>query len=56
MNDMWHNQNLWDKYSDRIPSKYRTDIKRIPHSIFISTAVRLGLIGLGLFFSILAVF
>ena len=55
MNDMWHDQNLWDKYIARIPSKYRTHIW-IPHNIFISIAVRLGLVGLGLFFYIIFMF
>jgi putative inorganic carbon (HCO3(-)) transporter len=60
MDDMWHDQKLWDKYSDRIPSKYRLSIAEhgfnTPHSIFISTTVRLGLVGLGLFFYILFIF
>jgi len=55
MDDMWHDQKLWDKYSARIPSKYKVPTKA-PHSIFISTIVRLGLVGLGLFFYILFIF
>lgn len=55
MNDMWHDQKLWDKYSDRIPSEYRVPTKA-PHGILISTTVRLGLVGLGLFFYILFIF
>ena len=55
MGDMWHDQNLWDKYSARISSKFRTNIMH-PHNIFISITVRLGLVGLGLFFYILFVF
>jgi len=55
MNDMWHDQNLWDKYKARIPSKYRTHIWA-PHNTFISITVRLGLVGLGLFFYIVFMF
>lgn len=55
MDDMWHDQNLWDKYSARIPSKFRTSIAH-PHNILISITVRLGLVGLGLFFYIIFVF
>ena len=55
MNDMWHDQNLWDKYKDRIPSKYRTHIW-IHHNILISITVRLGIVGLGLYLYIIFVF
>ena len=55
MNDMWHDQNLWDKYKARIPSKYRTRIWA-PHNILVSIAVRLGFVGLGLFFYIIVMF
>jgi O-antigen ligase len=27
MDDMWHDQSLWDNYSARIPSKFRTATK-----------------------------
>ena len=56
MDDMWHDQNLWDKYSARIPSKLRTTTKWVPHNILLSITVRLGLVGLGLFFYIIFVF
>jgi O-antigen ligase len=52
MNNMWHDQKLWYKYSARIPSKFQIDIKN-PHNTLISITVRLGLVGLGLFFYIL---
>jgi hypothetical protein len=55
MHDLWHDHSLWDKYSARLPSKLRTFIQ-VPHNIIISTAVRLGLVGLGLFFYIIFVF
>ena len=55
MGDMWHDQNFWDKYSARVPSKLRTSIT-VPHNIFISTAVRLGFVGLALFFYIIFAF
>jgi O-antigen ligase len=55
MDDLWHDQNLWDKYSARIPSKYRTKIWA-PHNILISITVRLGVVGLGLFFYIIFMF
>jgi len=48
MDDMWHDQLLWDKYSDRIPSKFRTVTKWVPHNILLSITVRLGIVGLGL--------
>jgi O-antigen ligase len=56
MDDMWHDQNLWDKYSARIPSKLRSPTKEVPHNILISITVRLGLFGLGLYFYIIFVF
>jgi O-antigen ligase len=56
MDDMWHDQNFWDKYSARIPTKYRTDIKWVPHNIFISITVRLGVVGLVLFVFIIFMF
>lgn len=56
MDDMWHDQNLWDKYSARIPSKFRTTTKWVPHNIFLSIAVRLGLIGLGLYLYLMFVY
>lgn len=55
MEDMWHDQNFWDKYSARVPSKLRTSIT-VPHNIFISTAVRLGFVGLALFFYMIFAF
>ena len=55
MHDLWHDHSLWDKYSARLPSKLRTFIQ-VPHNIITSTAVRLGLVGLGLFFYIIFMF
>jgi O-antigen ligase len=55
MHDLWHDKNWWEKYSSRLPSKQRTFMQD-PHNIFISTAVRLGLVGLGLFFYIIYMF
>ena len=55
MGDMWHDQNFWDKYSARIPSKLRTSIT-VPHSILVSITVRLGLVGLALFFYMIFAF
>jgi O-antigen ligase len=55
MGDMWHDQIFWGKYSARIPSKFRTFTNH-PHNILISITVRLGLVGLGLFFYIIFVF
>lgn len=52
MNDLWHDQSLWDKYSSKLPSESRTYMQD-PHSIIISTTVRLGLVGLVLLFYIL---
>jgi len=56
MDDMWHDQLLWDKYSDRIPSKFRTVTKWVPHNILLSITVRLGIVGLGLYLYIIFVF
>lgn len=56
MDDMWHDQLLWDKYSARIPSKFRTVAKWVPHNILISITVRLGIVGLGLYLYIIFVF
>jgi len=56
MDDMWHDQNLWDKYSARIPYKLRSPTKEVPHNILISMTGRLGLVGLGLYFYIIFVF
>jgi O-antigen ligase len=56
MDDMWHDQNFWEKYSARIPSKFRTITKWVPHNILLSITVRLGLIGLGLYLYILFVY
>jgi len=56
MDDVWHDQNLWDKYSARIPSKFRTTTKWVPHNIFLSITVRLGLIGLGLYLYLMFVY
>ena len=56
MDDMWRDQSLWDKYSARIPSKFRTTTKWVPHNILLSITVRLGLVGLGLYFYIIFVF
>ncbi|GAI72984.1 unnamed protein product, partial [marine sediment metagenome] len=44
-----------NKYTARVPSKWRTSIT-CPHSILVSTAVRLGLVGLALFFYIIYAF
>jgi len=56
MDDMWHDQNLWDKYSARIPSKLRTPTKWVPHNILLSITVRLGLVGLVLYLYTIFVF
>jgi len=56
MDDMWHDQNLWDKYSARIPSKFRTTTKWVPHNILLSITVRLGIVGLGFYLYIIFVF
>lgn len=56
MDDMWHDQLLWDKYSARIPSKFRTVTKWVPHNILLSITVRLGIVGLGLYLYIIFVF
>jgi len=56
MDDMWHDQSLWDKYSARISSKLRTTTKWVPHNILLSITVRLGLVGLGLYLYIIFVF
>ncbi len=55
MEDMWHDHNFWDKYLARIPSKLRTS-KTVPHNILISITVRLGFIGLALFFYMIFAF
>ena len=56
MDDMWHDQNLWDKHSARIPSKFRTTTKWVPHNILLSITVRLGIVGLGFYLYIIFVF
>jgi O-antigen ligase len=57
MDDMWHDQKLWDKYSAGISFPLRLKNHIIcPHNIFISITVRLGLVGLVLFVFIIFVF
>jgi O-antigen ligase len=53
--EMWKDQKLWDQYTTRVPSEWST-IMNDPHNIFVSTAVRLGVIGLVLYLYILLKF
>jgi O-antigen ligase len=53
--EMWKDQKLWDQYTARVPSEWST-IMNDPHNIFVSTAVRLGVIGLVLYLYILLKF
>jgi len=47
---------LLDKYHARVPAKYRMKTFHAPHNVFVDVAVRLGLVGLGLFFYIIFTF
>jgi O-antigen ligase len=53
--EMWKDQKLWDQYASRVPPEWRITMND-PHNIFVSTAVRLGVIGLILFLYILLKF
>lgn len=53
--EMWKDQKLWDQYATRVPPEWST-IMNDPHNIFVSTAVRLGVIGLVLYLYILLKF
>jgi O-antigen ligase len=53
--ELLYRQSLWNKYSGRLPSEVRTFIQD-PHNIIVSITVRVGLVGLGLFFYIIFVF
>jgi O-antigen ligase len=53
--EMWQDQKLWDQYSAMVPPEWRYTMED-PHNIFVSTAVRLGVIGLVLYLYILLKF
>jgi O-antigen ligase len=53
--EMWKDQKLWDQYTAKTPPERRTFMQD-PHNIFISTATRLGVIGLALYLFILLKF
>ena len=55
MDEMSCDQDFWNKYSARVPPKYRLPAFD-PHNILVSTALRLGFVGLALFFYIIFAF
>jgi len=55
MDEMSCHQDLWDKYSAKVSSERRV-VAIDPHNILVSTALRLGLVGLVLFFYIIFAF
>jgi len=50
---LWHDEEVWKAYSEKVPPKWRIKLMHEPHNMFISIAVRLGIVGLGLFCYIL---
>lgn len=57
--DIFDNENVYasDTYFKRIPEVYRKDIYTgFPHSMFLSIGVRMGVVGVGLYLYLLAVF
>ncbi|MCK4821895.1 O-antigen ligase family protein, partial [bacterium] len=55
MDEMSCDQDLWDKYSAKLPPERRVAAMD-PHNILVSTALRIGLVGLALFFYIIFAF
>jgi O-antigen ligase len=53
----YYDENLLNKYNERVPAKYKqaTPVKA-PHNIIVDIAVRVGLVGLTLFFYIIFAF
>ena len=54
--EMWHDMDLWNKYSAKVPPRWRTASAHVACNILVSIATRTGLIGLMLFSYILLVF
>ncbi len=46
---LWHDEEVWKSYSAKVPPEWRVKLKHEPHNMLISIAVRLGIVGLGLF-------
>ena len=53
----YHDENLLHKYNEKVPAKYRQETPlSAPHNIVLDVAVRVGFVGLALFFYIIFVF
>jgi O-antigen ligase len=53
----YHDENLLKKYNEKVPAKYRQETPlNSPHNIVLDIAVRVGFVGLALFFYIIFVF
>jgi len=53
----YFDENLLNKYNERVPIKYRQSIPiKAPHNLIVDIAVRVGIVGLLLFFYIVFVF
>ena len=53
----YHDENLLNKYNEKVPAKYRQETPlNAPHNIVLDIAVRVGFVGLALFFYIIFVF
>lgn len=53
--EIWQHQDLWDKYTNRVPPEWRT-YQHDPHNMLVSITTRLGLVGLALFLYIIFTF
>ena len=53
----YYDENLLNKYNEKVPAKYRQETPlNAPHNIVLDIAVRVGFVGLALFFYIIFVF
>jgi len=53
----YHDENLLNKYNEKVPPQYRQETPlNAPHNIVLDVAVRVGFVGLALFFYIILVF
>lgn len=54
--EMWHDQDFWNKYTAKVPPRWRRAHAHVACNILVSIATRTGLVGLMLFSYIILVF